>query len=296
MLCAVADDDRLHDVVATGRALAATRRLQPVYVHVGRPAGPVPTPVGFGVRTGTAATALGHPNAAEPGREAGPRLFEEAGIWDEEAIVTTGDPVTELNRLARERAAALIVAGTHGRGLIAGTLLGSVSRGLARDGVCPVVLARDDAPPCLGGPVVCALNPAEPRHAGTARHAARLACWTDRPLVLVHVMAMEHVVGAAGPVPAPVPMPPGPRDQERARERLEELAAGLPVDDVECVVLEPAPIAARLDAFARGRRADLLVAGSRGSGLLRTALEGSVSLDLLQLASRPLALVPAGAA
>jgi nucleotide-binding universal stress UspA family protein len=59
-------------------------------------------------------------------------------------VVTTAveriDPVIAL--LAAARTAGLLVVGSHGRGPISGTLLGSVSRAVGRNAACPVLVVR----------------------------------------------------------------------------------------------------------------------------------------------------------
>jgi nucleotide-binding universal stress UspA family protein len=296
VLCAITDDDRLDDVVATGRVLAATGGLRPVFVHVGQSGCPMPMPVGYGPGAGAAALAFAGQSPARRAGEVSDELVEAADLWDDPTIVAVGDPATELDRIAHEVDAALVVAGTHGRGLISGTLHSSISRTLARTGTRPVLLVRRGVVPCLGGPVVCGVDLATDHHARTAAHAARLAAHTERPLVLVHVPRMEYGIAAGGPVLAPMPFERSARERrEVAEEALHALAARLPledVEDVEYVVLEPAPVAARLDRFACSREADFLVVGSRGCGVLRTAVEGSVSHDLLRAAGRPLVVVP----
>jgi nucleotide-binding universal stress UspA family protein len=134
---------------------------------------------------GAAATASLSETRAQQGREVGAALVEAADLWDDPTIIATGDPATELERIDQEHDAALVVAGTHGRGLVSGTLHGSVSRSLARSGSRPVVLVRRGVVPCLGGPVVCGVDLAADHHVRTAAHAARLAACTDRPLVVV---------------------------------------------------------------------------------------------------------------
>jgi nucleotide-binding universal stress UspA family protein len=108
---------------------------------------------------GAAATASLQETRAQQGREVGAALVEAADLWDDPTIIATGDPATELERIGQEHDAALVVAGTHGRGLVSGTLHGSVSRSLARSGSRPVVLVRRGVVPCLGGPVVCGVDP-----------------------------------------------------------------------------------------------------------------------------------------
>ena len=292
MLCAIAGDDRLHDVVATARILAAPGALRPVFVHVAKPPRMAPVPVGFGVGARAAAAMLQYTSPTEAACVTDSALLEEADVWDDPTILTGGDPVRELARLAAEHDAAAIVAGTHGRGPVAGTLLGSVSRGLTRWGACPVVLVRAGALPGMDGPIVCAVDVEHRHHAATAWHAAKLASWTRRPLVLVHVLPMDHAASLAGPGFGAVWVEDDRRPRDDVQARLDGLAATLPAEDIECVVLPPSPIGARLDAFARGRRADLLITGSRGRGALWSALAGGVSSTLLHDASRPIAVVP----
>jgi nucleotide-binding universal stress UspA family protein len=52
---------------------------------------------------------------------------------------TCGHVAKTLSGLARELDADLIVVGTHGYGRIAGFVVGSVTQGLLRAGVCPVL-------------------------------------------------------------------------------------------------------------------------------------------------------------
>jgi nucleotide-binding universal stress UspA family protein len=50
-----------------------------------------------------------------------------------------GDPATEIVRVARERAADLIVMGTHGRTGLSRLLMGSVAEQVVRQAPCPVL-------------------------------------------------------------------------------------------------------------------------------------------------------------
>ena len=61
--------------------------------------------------------------------------------------VEEGDPVEELARIAAERRACLVAAGTRGRGPLRGELFGSVSKGLVRDAGRPVMLVSEQAEP-----------------------------------------------------------------------------------------------------------------------------------------------------
>ena len=63
-----------------------------------------------------------------------------AGI-DVETEVVEGDPAKRILDLARVRDVDLIVVGSRGRGALAGTLLGSVSREILRHADRPVLVA-----------------------------------------------------------------------------------------------------------------------------------------------------------
>jgi len=63
-----------------------------------------------------------------------------------EERVEFGSVVDELAAIATETTDALIVAGSRRRGAIAAALLGSVSRTLAREASCPVLIVAEPAP------------------------------------------------------------------------------------------------------------------------------------------------------
>lgn len=56
-----------------------------------------------------------------------------------------GDAAGKIVGLARKRVADPIVVGSHGRGAIAGTVVGSVSREVVHDADRPVLVARPHA-------------------------------------------------------------------------------------------------------------------------------------------------------
>ena len=65
--------------------------------------------------------------------------LREAGV-DARAILVRGPTVEALLAMAEKQDADLIIAGSHGRGMVAEMLMGSVSQGLIRDGRWPVTV------------------------------------------------------------------------------------------------------------------------------------------------------------
>jgi nucleotide-binding universal stress UspA family protein len=73
--------------------------------------------------------------------EAAARSAREHGL-QAEAVTRTGRAAERILEVADEHDADLIVAGTHGRGLLAGALLGSVSMSLVRHSRRPVMIVQ----------------------------------------------------------------------------------------------------------------------------------------------------------
>lgn len=65
--------------------------------------------------------------------------LREAGV-EAKARLVRGPTVTSLLAMAEKQGADLIVVGSHGRGMVAEILLGSVSQGLIRAGRWPVTV------------------------------------------------------------------------------------------------------------------------------------------------------------
>ena len=65
--------------------------------------------------------------------------LREAGV-ETKAILVQGPTVEALLEMAEKQGSDLIVVGSHGRGMVAEMLMGSVSQGLIRAGRCPVTV------------------------------------------------------------------------------------------------------------------------------------------------------------
>lgn len=65
--------------------------------------------------------------------------LREAGV-DAKAMLVRGPTVQSLLDMAEKQGADLIVVGSHGRGLVAEAILGSISQGLIRAGRWPVTV------------------------------------------------------------------------------------------------------------------------------------------------------------
>jgi nucleotide-binding universal stress UspA family protein len=56
--------------------------------------------------------------------------------------VEAGEPVSKILEVARQWPADLVVMGSHGRGKVAGLVLGSVSQAVLHRALCPVLVVR----------------------------------------------------------------------------------------------------------------------------------------------------------
>jgi nucleotide-binding universal stress UspA family protein len=118
--------------------------------------------------------------------------------WD--SRIEFGDAADELRAVAEEIEASLLVVGSRGRGLLASTLLGSVSEALGRDAPCPVAVV--------------------PRHAaGDAQSTGAIVVGIGAS---GHVALTTEVAGALG---GRIVLVPGPGGAPPAAHVLESVAA-----------------------------------------------------------------------
>ncbi len=173
-------------------------------------------------------------------------------------VMRGGAPAQVAESVAIERASELIVVGSRGLGQWSGTLMGSVARSLARDGVAPVLVvrARRDAP----RRVLVALDGSTEAHAAVEL-LARLPLPLAARLALLRVSTADEGSRLADVV------------MERARVVLRDRIEGSTVADGGHL---------GEDVLRRALRSgsDLIVLGSggqtRGSGLLHASVADHV--------------------
>lgn len=66
----------------------------------------------------------------------------QAGLEPLSSVAAVGEPAPEIARMAKEKAADLIVMNTHGRGAVGSLLMGSVAQRVVHLAEVPVVLVK----------------------------------------------------------------------------------------------------------------------------------------------------------
>jgi nucleotide-binding universal stress UspA family protein len=209
-----------------------------------------------------------------------------------ERRVELGNPSEVIPGVAENAHAAVLVTGTRGRGTLRAAILGSVSNAAVARVTCPVMVVSEGDRVRLGRPVICAVD-----DSSAARSAMRVALWLSTQLGSELLVA--HVIASTPPPSASAS--PGVPDRLAELERREAarflhrlaLEEGLG-DDVERRLAHGGESEA-LRELAEEEDASLVVVGTRRRGNLRSALAGSVSLDLRSTCSRPVVVVPVGA-
>jgi nucleotide-binding universal stress UspA family protein len=176
-----------------------------------------------------------------------------------ELRVTFGTPVEALRALRGEESAELLVVGSRGRSRLAAAVLGSVSARLASTADCPVLVVSTPAAAdrfleheARDGSILCGVD-ASPQSEAALHVAADLADRMWLRLLPVHVSDGQPREASVG-------------------------------DDGD-------PVASLSRRAVNGDVA-LIVVGSRGRGVVRAAVLGSVSSALAATAPLPVLVVP----
>jgi len=196
--------------------------------------------------------------------ESGPRVPTDA-------VVVEGRTAGEIERLAREIPADLVVMGTHGRSGFDRLMLGSVTERILRKAPCPVLtvpasVSATPAPPALFTRILCAVD-FSPASLVALAYAESLAEEADAHLRLIHALEPASVfepVVMGGPGGPPVDA----KVRETARAHLRDAVsqeARIYSQVTETVTVGKAY--REILREAAEHRSDLIVIGAHGGGL-----------------------------
>jgi nucleotide-binding universal stress UspA family protein len=236
-------------------------------------------------------------------RQAEPKLQEQKKLLENQGFQVTvrielGLPAFEINRVAREAGASMIVIGSHGATLSREILLGSVATEVLHQSRHPVFVAQlkiDETKDQIHCEMLCADFH---RHvlfatdfSDSAEHAfdyvEKIVESGGKRVTLIHVQDRSRIGGHL-------------RDRleefnrideerlERMRTRLREIGA----EDVRIEIPYGHPVE-EIVGRADHEGATLIVMGSQGRGALASVLLGSVSHQVTRLTSVSVLLVPA---
>jgi nucleotide-binding universal stress UspA family protein len=231
-----------------------------------------------------------------------------AQLGDEQIELRLAEGVTPAHAIMREAdrdGAELIVVGSRGHGALRSAVLGSVSRTLAEEASCPVVIvpagertAGADGGGTSGEPsVVCGVDGSA--HALTAAiFAGDLARRLGWRLVVVHALQNVRSLLAYPGTRFDSPPPPVTGQSDAVAQQASDLVkrATEAAGSSDPGVVEPGPPAEVLESVADRERGRLIVIASRGIGGVRAALLGSVTSALTTTAACPVVVLPEGAA
>lgn len=220
-------------------------------------------------------------------------LLAEAGFAPETAV-RLSIPAEAIAEEAMRRAAAAIVMGTRGRGMLGGFALGSVALRVAHRAQAPTLLVQPDTllPRALGRSVRV-LVPLD----GSAHATRALSCllgwgaWLgEMALDLVHVRPARIMWDI---------LPAADRDlldqwgSKEAEQATRDARALLHVARLGHTLHERAgEPSGEIARLARDLGSDLIVMGTRGLGAVHHALIGSVALKVAHASPIPVMLVP----
>ncbi len=213
-----------------------------------------------------------------------------------ETMVREAEPWREILTVAAEKAADLIVMGTHGRGGFEHLLMGSVAEKVLNRATCPVVtVCREEGrtweAPGLVRNVLCATD-LSPASAPTIRYALSLAAEFQCTLTLLHVL--EPLPGLASPASGDLAPAVDTLSLHEEIARRELRAAVDPDARLWCTVEEhivPGRASEEILRVAAQTAADIVVIGGHRHAPVASAVLGSTSRSVVRAASCPVLTV-----
>ena len=230
--------------------------------------------------------------------------LRDAGV-EVEVVCRPGVPADAILEEAQARGCPLVVMGTAGKAGLRRWLLGSVAQEVLRRASLPVLvvptrMAAAGRPHQPSGKRVLVATDFSAGGEAAFEAGLRLARDLRAPLRLLHVVEIPFAT-AAYPFPEAVTAPAAvAQDEEHAMAQLAVLASrarGMSVAATPSVQVGHVPSAVLAEAREGG--AALIVVGTHGRSGLRRFVLGSQSQALVQMADRPVLVVPdrmAGAA
>lgn len=210
--------------------------------------------------------------------------------------VETGVPAREIVRVAEEEDVSLIAMGSHGRGVLQGFLLGSVSERVLHASRRPVWVERFQVVEDNGGLKEC--------HRWCAHAFEEILCPTDWSEPANHALEYAKQLRFAGArtvvllhVQEPVIMQQRSFEQlaefdRRDRERLEQAGRAFEELGFEAILrLEHGPPVTKILEVAEEEDICSIVMGSHGRSMVAEMVLGSVAENVVRRSRRPVLVV-----
>lgn len=201
-----------------------------------------------------------------------------------------GDPGKTIVELAEKEGCDLIVAGSRGLGVLKGALLGSVSQYLVENAKCPVLVIKAGAQQeeSTMGDFKTILVPVDGSESSerAIEHAVVLAQICGAKLKFLYVANINQLAinACLSDAILEAVTKAGSVILDRALEKVPE---GIEAESFA----ETGSPAVVIMEFAEAEHADLVIMGSRGLGVVKGVLLGSVSQHLVERAKCPVMVV-----
>lgn len=233
-------------------------------------------------------------DAAQTAREMRDRLTGIGGDHSRITIVADCSPAHALHDVAQAEDAEIIVVGSSHTGHLGRVAPGSTAERLLHGAPCSVALVPRGYRTGADQPVrrIGVAYDGSDESAAALNAAVALARAFDAELEVIGVVTrkLDATSGAWGEQFSVEPTEDFERDD--VQNRLDRVVSRVPRDvEARSVCLLGLPAEALAE---RSATLDLMVAGSRGYGPLRSVLVGGISGPLIRLAQCPLIIVPRG--